>query len=84
MLQSIRRQINLVNSLTSLSLRSASVSNSNIKLKKKYNHDNPRVPDLFKNSLTDDYVSYFKIYYFLDPPTHRQQSLVYIRNAPIP
>ena len=61
MLQSIRRQVNLSNSLNLVTLRSASVSTSSIKLKKKYNHDNPRVPDLFKNSLTDDYVSHFQI-----------------------
>jgi hypothetical protein len=65
MLQSIRKQIHLANQLTSLSLRSASVNLSDIKLKKKFNFDNPRVPDLFKNSLTDDYVSYSKIDCFL-------------------
>jgi hypothetical protein len=27
-----------------------------LKLNKKFNHDNPRVPDLFKNNLTDDYI----------------------------
>jgi len=57
MLGALRKQIKLSNSLTSYALRSASVNSTKLKLNKKFNVNNPKVDDLFKNSTTDDYVS---------------------------
>ena len=57
MLQALKKQIKISNSLTSYSLRTASVNTTKLKLNKKFNQSNQRVPELFKNSTSDDYVS---------------------------
>ena len=57
MLQALKKQIKISNSLTSYSLRTASVNATKLKLNKKFNQSNQRVPELFKNSTSDDYVS---------------------------
>ena len=56
MLSAIRKQIQLSSSLNSLARKTMSVENK-FSLKKKF-HNNRQVPTLFKNSTTDDYVSF--------------------------
>ena len=72
MLQSLKKQIKISNSLTPYSLRSASVNATKLRLNKKFNQNNQRVPELFKNSTSDDYVSWnSRVMVDVDPQTHR-------------
>ena len=79
MLSALKKQVKISNSLTSFTLRTASVSDTKLSMLKKFNADNARVPFLFKNSSTDDYVSQALQLIFSVAETHRQQSLGYCR-----
>lgn len=73
MLQALKKQIKISNSLNTYSLRSASVNATKLRLNKKFNQNNQRVPELFKNSTSDDYVSWNSRFLMVDvdPQTHR-------------